>query len=128
MRITNATWVAAAMTTVAVAVALWAWFTLPAGGGVSFAYLGLDGVRHHGVSRIAVWPLPLIASSSASLARNGGASAIAVASSSVTMEKLARVRYGATRPPSVRKRRRVIRHDQSPTWVPRSCVRWLPAW
>jgi len=61
MRITNATWVAAAMTTVAVAVALWAWFTLPAGGGVSFAYLGLDGVRHHGVSRIAVWPLPLIA-------------------------------------------------------------------
>jgi len=61
MRITTATWVAAAMVTVAVGLALWAWITLPVGGGISFDYLGLDGQRHHGVSRLGLWLLPLIA-------------------------------------------------------------------
>ena len=60
MRITSATWVAATMITVAVALALWAWITLPAGGGITFDYLGLDGVRHHGVSRTGLWLLPVI--------------------------------------------------------------------
>jgi len=60
MRI-NATWVAAALVAVAAAVAAWAWVSLPAGGGVPINYLGLDGIRHHGVSRPALWLLPAVA-------------------------------------------------------------------
>ena len=60
MRITNATWVSGALVAAAMAVALWAWLTLPAGGGVPVNYLGLDGVRHHGVSRTALWLIPVI--------------------------------------------------------------------
>lgn len=60
MRITNATWLAAALIAASAAVALWAWIVLPAGGGVPVDYLGLDGVRHHGVSRIALWLIPTV--------------------------------------------------------------------
>jgi hypothetical protein len=59
MRITNATWVAGALIAASAAVALWAWLMLPAGGGVPVNYLGLDGVRHHGVSRAALWLIPV---------------------------------------------------------------------
>ena len=61
MRITNATWIAAAFIAGSVAIAFWAWFTLPAGAGVPVNYLGFDGVRHHGVSRHALWLIPVIA-------------------------------------------------------------------
>ena len=71
---------------------------------------------------------PFTASSSASLARNGGASAIAVARRSVSTDRIARPRYGATSRPSVEKRRRVFFQDQSATRTPRSSSRWLPAW
>lgn len=60
MRITNATWIAAALVTAAVAAALWAWYSLPAGAGVPLNYLGLDGVRHHTISRTALWLIPVI--------------------------------------------------------------------
>jgi uncharacterized membrane protein len=60
MRITNATWIAAILTAASVVVAGWAWFTLPVGGGVPLNYLGLDGLRHHGVSRTALWLIPVI--------------------------------------------------------------------
>jgi uncharacterized membrane protein len=60
MRITNATWIAAALVAAAYAVALWAWITLPAGAGVPTNYLGLDGVRHHGASRAVLWLIPVI--------------------------------------------------------------------
>jgi hypothetical protein len=60
MRISNATWVAAILTGASVLVAAWAWFTLPAGAGVPVNYLGLDGLRHHGVSRPALWLIPVI--------------------------------------------------------------------
>ena len=59
MRITSATCVAAVLVTASVGVALWAWIMLPAGGGVPVNYLGLDGVRHHGVSRLALWLAPV---------------------------------------------------------------------
>jgi uncharacterized membrane protein len=61
MRITTATWIAAALIAAAFAAALWAWYSLPAGAGVPVNYLGLDGVRHHGVSRLALWLIPLVA-------------------------------------------------------------------
>ena len=60
MRISNATWIAAALVAASAAVALWAWVMLPAGAGVPVNYLGLDGVRHHGVSRQALWLIPVI--------------------------------------------------------------------
>jgi hypothetical protein len=60
MRITTATWISGALIAAAFAAALWAWFTLPAGAGVPVNYLGLDGVRHHTVSRTALWLIPLI--------------------------------------------------------------------
>src|SRR5919199_2032942 len=69
------------------------------------------------------WRIP---SSSAYLARNGGASAVAVAARSEKIEKIVRVRYGAVRRPSVASRRRVRRHDQSSISAPRCMVRWLP--
>jgi uncharacterized membrane protein len=61
MRITPATWIAAALVAAAYAVALWAWITLPAGAGVATDYLGFDGLRHHGVSRAVLWLIPAIA-------------------------------------------------------------------
>jgi uncharacterized membrane protein len=60
MRISNATWIASSLIAGSVAVAAWAWFTLPAGVGVPVNYLGFDGVRHTGVSRQAIWLIPVI--------------------------------------------------------------------
>lgn len=60
MRITTATWIAAALIAASVGVALWAWTMLPPDGGVPVNYLGFDGVRHHGVSRAALWLIPVI--------------------------------------------------------------------
>ncbi len=57
----NATWIATALVAASVAAAAWAWMTLPAGGGVPINYLGLDGIRHHGVSRPSLWLLPAVA-------------------------------------------------------------------
>jgi uncharacterized membrane protein len=60
MRVTSATWISAGLIAAAFAAALWAWYALPAGAGVPVNYLGLDGVRHHAVSRTALWLIPLI--------------------------------------------------------------------
>lgn len=60
MRITTATWVSGALIAISMGVALWAWQMLPPGAGVPVNYLGLDGVRHHGVSREALWLIPVI--------------------------------------------------------------------
>jgi hypothetical protein len=60
MRISSATWIAAVLVAASAAVAAWAWFMLPAGAGVPVNYLGFDGVRHHGVSRTALWLIPVI--------------------------------------------------------------------
>jgi len=61
MRIANATWIAAGLVAASAAVALYAWITLPAGGGVPVNVLGLDGIRHHTVSRPGLWLLPAVA-------------------------------------------------------------------
>jgi uncharacterized membrane protein len=60
MRVTNATWIAAALVAASVAIALWAWLMLPPGAGVPVNYLGLDGVRHATASRTALWLIPVI--------------------------------------------------------------------
>jgi hypothetical protein len=60
MRITNATWVSGVLIAASMGVALWAWLMLPPGGGVPVNYLGFDGLRHHGVSREALWLIPVI--------------------------------------------------------------------
>ena len=60
MRVTNATWISLALIAASVGVAAWAWINLLAGGGVPLNYLGLDGVRHHGVSRPALWLIPAV--------------------------------------------------------------------
>src|SRR5947208_7535827 len=67
-----------------------------------------------------------IPSSTAYFARNGGASAVAVAARSETIESVVRHRYGAVRRASVASRRRVLDHDQSSTSAPRSRIRWPP--
>jgi uncharacterized membrane protein len=61
MRISNATWIAAALVAGGFGVAAWAWFVLPASLSVPINYLGFDGVRHHGASRNALWLIPVIA-------------------------------------------------------------------
>ena len=58
MRPSAAFWIAAALTGLTAAVAVWAWNVLPAGAGVPVNYLGLDGIRHHGVSRIVPGTAP----------------------------------------------------------------------
>lgn len=60
MRITTATWVAGVLIAASVGVALWAWLMLPPGAGVPVDYLGLDRVRHHGVSRALLWLMPVV--------------------------------------------------------------------
>jgi uncharacterized membrane protein len=61
MKATAATWISALLVAVAAGVALWAWLALPPGAGLPTHYLGLDGHRHTGVSRAAVWLVPIIA-------------------------------------------------------------------
>jgi hypothetical protein len=58
-------------------------------------------------------------SSIASFARYGGASAVAVAASSETIDSAVRALYVAARPASVETRRAVWRHDQSSTLASR---------
>src|SRR5919197_1549232 len=60
-------------------------------------------------------------SSTAYFARNGGASAVAVAASSEKTERVVRVLYGAVSRASVASRRRVRAQDQSSTSVPNPC-------
>src|SRR5919109_3425868 len=65
-------------------------------------------------------------SSSASLARYGGASDVNVAARRVATASDVRSLYGAVRRASVEMRRAVRRQDQSATSAPRCIVRWLP--
>ena len=60
MRVTGAFWISALLVAASAGVALWAWFALPPGAGVPTHYLGLDGHRHAGVSRTALWVIPLV--------------------------------------------------------------------
>jgi uncharacterized membrane protein len=60
MRLSAASRIAAILVALTAAVALWAWFSLPAGAGVPLNYLGLDGHRHMGASRMAVWLMPFV--------------------------------------------------------------------
>ncbi len=58
MRLSPATLAATLLTVFTTVVAVWAWSMLPPGGGVPVNYLGLDGLRHTGTSRIALWVMP----------------------------------------------------------------------
>jgi uncharacterized membrane protein len=60
MKLSPATLTAVLLTGVTTAVALWAWTVLPPGGGVPVNYLGLDGLRHAGVSRAVLWVMPFV--------------------------------------------------------------------
>jgi uncharacterized membrane protein len=60
MKVTGASWISALLVAATVGVALWAWQALPPGAGVPTHYLGLDGHRHAGVSRTALWLIPLV--------------------------------------------------------------------
>lgn len=77
-----------------VAAAAWAWSSLPPGGGVPVNYLGLDGVRHLGVSREALWILPFVSTVvtlALSTARLRAAAQAAAQPLEVTMTALAGV-------------------------------------
>src|SRR6266851_174025 len=67
-----------------------------------------------------------IPSSTAYLARKGGASAVAVAASNETTENAVRTLYGSVRRASVAMRRRVRRQDQSSTSTFLIELRWVP--
>jgi hypothetical protein len=54
-------WIAAILVAATAGCALWAWISLPAGAGLPVNYLGLDGHRHLGSSRIALWLIPAAA-------------------------------------------------------------------
>lgn len=60
MRLSPASWMALALTALTTAVAVWAWMSLPVGGGLPLNYLGLDGARHKAVSREALWIVPFV--------------------------------------------------------------------
>lgn len=59
MTLTRAALVSGALVWATTGLATWAWFTLPDGAGVPFHALGLDGVRRTGLSREALWILPI---------------------------------------------------------------------
>ena len=61
MRAPNGSWISALLVAATAGVALWAWLALPPGAGVPTHYLGLDGQRHEGVSRVALWAIPFAA-------------------------------------------------------------------
>jgi SdpI/YfhL protein family len=73
MRPSAAFWIASALVAASAAVAFWAWTSLPPGAGVPVNYLGLDGHRHHGASREALWLLPFV-SAIVTLSLTGAAS------------------------------------------------------
>jgi uncharacterized membrane protein len=58
MRISGAFWISVLLVAATLGIALWAWLALPPGAGVPTHYLGLDGHRHTGVSRLALWVIP----------------------------------------------------------------------
>ena len=60
MKFSPPTWLALLLTAAAGGVAFWALANLPPGGGVPVNYLGLDGVRHPGVSREVLWVVPFV--------------------------------------------------------------------
>ncbi|MGH6963881.1 MAG: SdpI family protein [Phenylobacterium sp.] len=60
MRPSGAFWISALLVAATLGVALWAWLALPPGAGVPTHYLGLDGHRHAGVSRAALWVIPFV--------------------------------------------------------------------
>lgn len=60
MRPSAAFWIAAALVAATLAVAIWAWMSLPAGAGVPVNYLGMDGHRHTSASRDLLWLLPFV--------------------------------------------------------------------
>ena len=61
MRTTGAFWTSMLLVAATAGVGLWAWYALPAGAGIPTHYLGLDGQRHAGVSRAALWVIPMVA-------------------------------------------------------------------
>src|SRR5712692_524052 len=67
-----------------------------------------------------------IPSSTAYLARNGGASAVAVAARSETTENAVRTLYGWDKRASAPMRRRVRRQDQSSTSTFLTELKWVP--
>jgi hypothetical protein len=73
MKVTGASWISALLVAATVGVALWAWQALPPGAGVPTHYLGLDGHRHAGVSRTALWLIPLVSAIVTTSARRLGA-------------------------------------------------------
>ena len=60
MTVTRASWISAALVAATAGVGAWAWFALPPGAGIQTHYLGLDGHRHEGVSRAALWVIPFV--------------------------------------------------------------------
>jgi uncharacterized membrane protein len=61
MRLNRASIISGALVWATTGVAVWAWFSLPSGAGVPFNSIGLDGQRHVGVSREALWVIPFAA-------------------------------------------------------------------
>lgn len=59
MRLSPASWLALLLTAASAAIGAWTWSHLPPGGGVATNYLGLDGLRHVGMTRAPLWALPL---------------------------------------------------------------------
>lgn len=61
MTLTRASLLSGGLVWATTALAAWAWFALPDGAGVPYNALGLDGQRHTGVSREALWAIPIAA-------------------------------------------------------------------
>jgi len=61
MRITRAYWISSFLVAATLIMALWGWFTLPEGAGVTIHYMGLDGRQHDDASRDAIWLIPIVA-------------------------------------------------------------------
>lgn len=60
MRVSPASLVSFGFVALTAAIAAYAWTDLPPGAGIPTNYLGLDGVRHVGSSRAAIWVIPAI--------------------------------------------------------------------
>jgi len=60
MKFSPACWLALLLTAISAAIGAWTWTHLPPGGGIATNYLGLDGVRHVGLTRAPLWMLPAI--------------------------------------------------------------------
>lgn len=60
MKMSGAFWISVLLVAATLGVALWAWLALPPGAGVPTHYLGLDGRRHAGLSRMVLWVIPFV--------------------------------------------------------------------